>query len=351
MQDKGSKERSEEPISKLHTIGAGFCGTVWASSERGSAYKREDGGEFRSLQNDYNMHQRVLQSLRKFEGLDQVSHAMSPEIQVPDCRRFITADSDWWASNKQAFPSRYTACNVLESQRIPPFPGRTRSLLVHKYCPPQMVDDIMESEANKDCLIRPYLGRHRRWSEFRTFSQIQVFSLRNFPLHASQMDELDIPLEDRQHYARIMARTLAIMHWIGNIDGGDIEFVLAPPNENSRRSVDIILNCLGEHSVWVLDFDCCKDMSVDDAGVRRAVTAFWQNDPFYPRPIREPLLWAAFRVEYLQSSEVATRLYDRAEAVKRRALSKLFIDLVEDQACGRYGKTITCTENEKYVVA
>ena len=143
------------------------------------------------------------------------------------------------------------------------------------------------------------------------------------------MDELNIAFEDRQQYARIMARTLVIMHWIADIDGNDIEFVLAPPNNNSSRSFDTISNILGDHSVWVLDFDCCKDMSVDEAGVKQAVTAFWRNDPFYPRPIMEPLLWAAFRVEYLQSSEVATRLYDCAEAQKRRDLSKLFIDLVE----------------------
>ncbi|KAJ5378111.1 Protein of unknown function DUF3669 zinc finger protein [Penicillium cataractarum] len=343
MQGESIPESSEEPISKLHMIGTDFCGTVWASSEGGSAYKREDGSPFRSLQNDYNKHKLVLQSLQKF---NKVSHSMNPQIQVLDCRRFITRNSDWWVSNLQAFPPRYTACNVLESRRIPPLPARTRRLRIHKYCLPQMAHDIMESKPSKDCLIRTYLGRRRLWREFSNFSQIQVFSLRNFPLHANQMDELDISLEDRQQYARIMAKTLAIMHWIANIDGNDTEFVLAPLNENNKRSVDIILNISGGNSVWVLDFDCCKDMSVDEAGVRQGVTAFWRNDPFYPRPIMEPLLWAAFRVEYLQSSEIATRLYDLAEAQKSRGLSKLFIDLVAEEAHERYGKTFSYAEGQ-----
>jgi hypothetical protein len=159
------------------------------------------------------------------------------------------------------------------------------------------------------------------------------------------MDDLDISLQDRQQYARIMAKTLAIMHWIGNVDGNDIEFVLAPPNDHGRRSIDILSNILGEHSVWVLDFDCCRDMSMDEAGVRRAVTSFWRNDPFYPRPIVNPLLWAAFRVEYLLSSEAAMRPFDRAEAKKRRCLAKRFVDLVEDQAHERYGNTISLAED------
>jgi hypothetical protein len=128
-----------------------------------------------------------------------------------------------------------------------------------------MVDDMMMSEPNKDCLIRPYLSRRRVRRESQTSSQLQLFSLLHFPLHADQMGDLDISLEDRQQYAWIMARTLAIMHWIGNIDGNDIEFVLAPPNKRNRRTVEIISNTLGEHSVWVLDFDCCRALMLDQS--------------------------------------------------------------------------------------
>ncbi|KAJ5433521.1 uncharacterized protein N7458_012677 [Penicillium daleae] len=338
MQLQNEADHSEDTTPMLQMIGAGFCGTVWAAPDGGSAYKREDGGPFRSLQNDYDMHRRVIQSIQEFSRLNAFSHTTDPQIQVPHCERFITSkDEDWWVFNLQEFPSEYTSCNILQSQRIPTVPEQTRRLLVQTYCPSQVAEDILSSETNQDCLIRPYLGRRRVWRESCTPAPLRGFSLWNFPLHVDQMDDLHISLEDRQQYSRIMARTLAIMHWVGKIDGNDIEFVLAPPNCNHRRKVDIISNILGEHSVWLLDFDCCRDMSVDEAGVKRAVTAFWRNDPYYPRPIMNPIPWAAFKVEYLETSEVAMGLYDRAEVSKLRGLSKLFIDMVEDQAQARYG--------------
>lgn len=150
------------PEPTLHMIGAGFCGTVWAASKNGSAYKREDGGPFRSLENDFNMHRRFIQSIQEFGRFHQARYAVTPQVQVPDCDRLIPAtDRAWWDSNERLFPQGYTPCNILQSQRIPHFHRATRWLLTGKYCPPQRVDDIMRSEPNKDCLIRPYLGRRR----------------------------------------------------------------------------------------------------------------------------------------------------------------------------------------------
>lgn len=80
MQDPNSMFYSGETAIKFHTIGAGFCGTVWAASETGSAYKREDGGPFRCLENDYNMHRRAIQSIRIFNGLNRSSNAITPQI-------------------------------------------------------------------------------------------------------------------------------------------------------------------------------------------------------------------------------------------------------------------------------
>ena len=77
-----------------------------------------------------------------------------------------------------------------------------------------------------------------------------------------------------------MAEALAIMHWICEIDGNDVEFVLAPPDPQAKGTTS---NCLGEHSVWMLDFDLCRMMTMDEWGVKQAVVAFWRNDSFYPR--------------------------------------------------------------------
>lgn len=75
------------------------------------------------------------------------------------------------------------------------------------------------------------------------------------------------------------------------------------------------------------------------------MSAFWRNDPFYPRPIIEPALWAAFRVEYLQVSEASLRLLGKAEVENRRGFPQLFIDKVEDIAQPRYGNTVSFAED------
>ena len=41
-----------------------------------------------------------------------------------------------------------------------------------------------------------------------------------------QTKELDLPTT---LYARIMARTYAVLCWSAHVDGNDVEFVLAPP--------------------------------------------------------------------------------------------------------------------------
>lgn len=81
-----------------------------------------------------------------------------------------------------------------------------------------------------------------------------------------------------------MAETLAMMHWIGEMDGNDIEFVLAPPtqdfspNESTATSPPpgprVESDALGCHSMWVLDFDLCRRMTMDSNSVEQAAAAF-----------------------------------------------------------------------------
>jgi hypothetical protein len=116
-----------------------------------------------------------------------------------------------------------------------------------------------------------------------------------------------------------MVETLAMMRWIGEIDGNNIESVFAPSSQESRgkfhpECTNKNLNCggqfeseaLGKHSLWVLDFDLCREMAMDSAGVEQTVIAFWRNGPFFPRPgkllERDSFLWMVFRESYLRTS-------------------------------------------------
>ena len=128
-----------------------------------------------------------------------------------------------------------------------------------------------------------------------------------------------------------MASALAMMHWLGQIDGNDIEFVLAAPNtdrESLTGQAAVVSNILGDHSMWILDFDCCKKMSMDIAGVNQAVTAFLRNDPYYPRPDSSKEIWAAFRDNYLWVSDRILRQHIRNEN-QIEILPRTFIEKIE----------------------
>ncbi|OJJ56229.1 hypothetical protein ASPSYDRAFT_48510 [Aspergillus sydowii CBS 593.65] len=298
----------------LRRIGAGFCGTVWAAGHHGPAFKREDGGPDRSLLNDYNMHQHL-----------QDHKSSMTQIQIPICYKFLTPSSEWWHGNLDRFPRGYQPCSMIHAQRIPPISENARRLIAERYCPPQLISEIMDSDTNRDCLIRPYLGRRRRHTTQRA-SRFQAFSLRNYPLHVDQMEELGIPERDITGYARSMAEALAVMHWGAEVDGNDVEFVLAAPNDiNTREPQTQWSNILGRHSMWILDFDLVRTMDMDEQGVQQAVKAFWKNDPFFPRPDGSNM-WKAFREQYLQTSKKCIENRTVAGYGDLHGLPDLFID-------------------------
>ncbi|KAJ9202460.1 hypothetical protein DTO164E3_1049 [Paecilomyces variotii] len=355
-------------MSKFRRIGAGFCGTVWAEPDDSSAFKREDGGPGRSLTNDFEMHKRVIQSLEQLHALkknnatihETVTANAPPEtsptiITIPTCYRFITpADTDWWDTNLIKFPEGYTPCNVIHAQRIPPISQPVREFLIDTYCPPSITEEIKASDTNRDCLIRPYLGRRRVLptessqdgdnggpSSRRPPRQRAFFSLRNFPLHIDQMEQLGISYSDLEVYTRGMADALATMHFNAGIDANDVEFVLAPPppshntalsSLSERDEYPVISNVLGTHMMWILDFDCCRDIAVDEEkGLEQVITAFLRNDPFYPRPSSSEDLWRVFRVRYIWTVQEIVR--DRTDADKERlvAFAERFVKGVEEK--------------------
>lgn len=160
--------------------------------------KREDGGPGRSLYNDYVMHQAVFQSLR----------STFSTAYVPGCYHYVSSDHHaWWDEHLARFPRNFQiTCNVLVTDRIPPFPEAVRNTLIELYCPEPLKSSIRSSEPDQDCLVRPYLGRRRHC---QTQSRFKAFSLRNYPLHLDQIEDLGL---DGVLYAQIMAETLAILY-------------------------------------------------------------------------------------------------------------------------------------------
>lgn len=294
MQTEIGELTASRGSTQLERIGQGRCGTVWAAScsdcngHDHLAMKREDGSTGRSISHEFQMHQKLL----RFSLL-------SPLIPVTIPRSFgylSSQDGTTWSGILPRLPENYTGCNAIVSEKIIPFGTSIRRLLVQKFRPDVDEESVISSQSNEHCLIRPYLGRRRyRRSETEPATEqsrqrLRAFSLRNFPLHLDQMEQLRI---DPGDYAMAMADALAFLHWIAKVDGNDVEFVLARPrSQPDAASSQMQLesrcfdntNILGPHTMWMLDFDLCRDMTLDEKGVEQASNAFWGNDPYYPRP-------------------------------------------------------------------
>jgi hypothetical protein len=317
----------------VHRIGQGFCGSVWASSTHAEAIKREDGGPGRSLHNEFVMLQKVLVALSPTAAAGPSSGRSSSrglqarQICIPRCHRYVqTDDVEWWTAHLARFPSAFQIpCNVLVSDRIPPFPQPVRDILTDLFCPASLIPSIKASQPDRDCILRPYLGRRGRPEQGPPPpSRFQAFSLRNLPLHVDRMERLEL---DVKRVATMMAETLALLYWTAAVDANDVEFVLAPARVECPGTT-LPSAALGTHALWIVDFDCCKDMARTRGGVEQAARAFWRNDPYFPRPGREGVdreLWELFRGTFLEAS--LTLL-----GVEESTLAELWVRLVEENA-------------------
>ncbi|KAL8892527.1 MAG: hypothetical protein Q9215_000524 [Flavoplaca cf. flavocitrina] len=180
----------------------------------------------------------------------------------------------------------YKPCNALVTDRIPPFQHAARKTLVRRFSLVDNRSEIISSEANHGCLVRLDLGRTRRQE---TGSRFKPLGLRNHPLHLDQMEELTL---DPKVYTRVLAETIAQLFWKAHVDANDVEFVLAPPWKGDAvyhqrifaQPAVIESNVSGERAICMLDFDLCRDMTMDKGGVGQAVKAFLGNSPYLSLP-------------------------------------------------------------------
>lgn len=306
----------------LVKIGAGACGTVFAEElsdperldgSRGLVLKREDGNPNRDIGHESAMLQHILVTFALQVRTAQVEFL----INIPSWYAFLDESFVKWGDILPRLPASYSAnprpCRALISERIPPMPRSVRDLLVRKFCPVEHQEQIMADPANRHCLIRLYLGRRK---DTASQSRFRSFKLQNFPLHLNQITELGIPQESIREYATALADALAYLHWVAEVDANDVEFVLAPSRTPFDPSSDPHLGyrefspgVLGRHALWMLDFDCCRPMEMNEKGVEQAADAFWRNDPYFPRPHLEGIeedgwLWRAFEQRFLWTSVV-----------------------------------------------
>ncbi|KXH62905.1 hypothetical protein CNYM01_01973 [Colletotrichum nymphaeae SA-01] len=311
-------------------IGTGSIGKVFEHPGTTFAYKLPLTKQHDKLWNNYIMHKRIetaFNSLKFYPG----------QVEIPRCSWFATLTTkSFWGENLDLFPDisgfPREPNHILCMERIFPLPKPVRHCLIEKFCPPQGREQLMKSEANKDCLVRPYLGRIK----YGTGSQF--FSLRNFKLHANQIKDLDMKAADL--YLG-MAHALAVLHWVAKIDGNDVEFVIgsSPVAEQAVRTDYRLADILALEpmtstyellthnppdfgrrvtSLWMIDFDDCHDITMDDAGIDKAVKAFIETNHYCPRPNSGDdyieAMWKDFASMYLAfSSTIMAKLGKKNE--------------------------------------
>ena len=326
-------------LSPLHNIGMGSCGVVFSHPSLSHVFKREitNAG---ILWNDLLM-RRIVQ-----ERFEQVA-SLNIDIRVPRCYGYINASNkSFFATNHFRFPGSYrTPRNILISERILPLSRAVQDALIDLCISPATHAAANKAEkanpSNRDCLARVYLGRRRDPSR----QPSRMFTLRNFNLCIDTMEALDLEVLG---LAERMADALAVMHWCARIDADDVEFVLgsrppAPiraalpgasllremqPNSDTSSPSQDFNPRTPNTGLYLLDFNRCHPISMDQAGVDQAVKAFMNNDPYYPRPLtgnaNDENIWRAFRERYLKTSGLFVK---RAEM----DLSELFIAKVIEE--------------------
>lgn len=334
--------------AEYRAIGAGTCAKVFEVTGTAYIFKvaKHPGKETDSLWNDYLMHLAIAEQFDKIERGNIAVH-------VPKARYFASEDDQtFWEENMERFPAVFRQhSNVICAERILPLAKPIRESLVDQYCRQDLRSEIKADPANKDCLVRIYLGKRRANGLSR------FFQLRNFSLHLNQMEELEL---DVFEFATEIAKALAIVHWAAHVDANDVEFVLgSAPDKTSHPAQNVFVeptfaqalklapntSTWGTHvdnftrrttHIWLLDFNRCKMFPLNERGLKQLTRAFFDNDPYYPLPSesseKDQKLWEVFRREYLKQANrhVGNSTY--------QSLPGAFMDMVVEEQRERMSK-------------
>lgn len=205
--------------------------------------------------------------------------------------------------------------------------------MIDLFAPGYELKEHHSHERNRDCLARLYLGRRLPELDKRP-----SFSLRNYGMSLEVLEYLRL---EQEPLAIILADALALMHWDVRCDARGVEFAFGTsvkPNPEVQLSHDLPEILRKTVHVWLFDFNQCRDMTMDKNGIARAVDAFWENDPYYPRPNswdeKDENLWQFFMMKYLVKSHDI--LKKRSAAPDEFMLPKMFIDEMIQRGKVRY---------------
>ncbi|CAD0093690.1 unnamed protein product [Aureobasidium vineae] len=288
-------EPSRSQVASNTQIGKGQCGTIYTLHIPNQVNKTPNSTEkIPELESDFRSHKAVS------EAFENAPQTLSSKANVPKADSFMSPPSgddglSYWthgADEQIDLASNYNY--GLLSERIFPLQDPIPTALLKSMYPSFTAtnqETCLTKSTNNNCFVRLYLGRR---GIDRSKTNPEDMSLRNFPLHIDEMENLCLPIPT---YITAIAESLAPMHWKANIDANDIEFVFGASRDHKQG------HCV---SIWLLDFNQCRVFSHDQAGLKQLVDGFWWNDPYYPRPGAEHpqdrVWWTMFLSKHLDAS-------------------------------------------------
>ena len=320
----------------FRTIGLGSCGSVFELPGTQFAYKK--GSIEAEIWRDFCLTNKVHIAVTTVRRVLQITFQDLAIPQTPRCHSYHTADDEafWSANTLSRFPADHrTRKPLFTVDRILPIPQKSREALINLFFDQseEIQQEARDDEANKDCLVRTYLGERESVEQ----EESVYSSLRNFPLRLNMMEEIGL---DILTMAKEIAVGLAIMHWQAKVDAMDVEFVLGSSvTWDDHQPVLFHDLSAAPHTVeainfkrrtvhlWMLDFDKSSEISFTTHDVdTKLVPAFLGNDPYYPMPHVDRELWEGFSGTYIKASEVILRTSKADEGVM--GLPKRFLDQV-----------------------
>ncbi|KAF2184861.1 hypothetical protein K469DRAFT_578637, partial [Zopfia rhizophila CBS 207.26] len=285
-------------IAEFRKIGKGSIGVIFEHPETTHCYKLPLLNNSDKLWNNYSIHTKVQEAFGKAGSLVNV------DVEIPKMFWFANEKtSKFWDENLDKFPFTNTfpkkARDALCMERVLPLPQPLCHHLIDRYCPRDKEGAKLHA-LNRDCLVRPLLGRRRRGSG------TVAFSLCNFRLHLDQFEELKLDVDE---YAIAMADAMTVLHYVAKIDAMNIEFVISSVPSDMQSSGKSLTSAEIENMqpkqstfematakdftrriicLWVLDFNTCKTINLNQTGAQAAVKAFMGTEAYCPRLLENP---------------------------------------------------------------
>lgn len=163
---------------------------------------------------------------------------------------------------------------VLIAERIPSVSEAVKQRITRYALQQQGVDTLssegsiiirqsIEAAGNKDVLLRVYAGKEEGKKETlddrpdRLRRRKRFVNLRNHGMGVYMLRGL-LGEEQLERVIRLIAKALAIMHWVVGCDARDVEFVFGglPADSDDAGGVGNVFELFGEKAaLWLLDFN------------------------------------------------------------------------------------------------